>query len=228
MPQTVNYEVKVFRTAFIWAYDHDLISKVPTKKIKYLKVHLKRQAKLLSFEDCRKFLKAAAALAKLDKSTEVYSKVFRFILNTGLRAGEICNLTWEDVDMRNNILKIQAKKDWSPKTYSRQFFLNESTMQVLNSIRDQNGYVFKTNDGSRLDNDRLRRAVIRIANLAGLRGFTRVHDLRHSFNSLMQMEGVDIATMGKILGHRDIETTMIYTHQTDEHLKKSINRINIK
>jgi hypothetical protein len=38
MPQTVNYEVKIFRTAFIWAYDHDLISKIPTKNIKYLKV----------------------------------------------------------------------------------------------------------------------------------------------------------------------------------------------
>ena len=34
MPQTVNYEVKVLRTAFIWAYDHDLIATIPTKKMK--------------------------------------------------------------------------------------------------------------------------------------------------------------------------------------------------
>jgi site-specific recombinase XerD len=46
--------------------------------------------------------------------------------------------------------------------------------------------------------------------------------------SLMQMNGVDPATMRKILGHRDIETTMIYTHQTDEHLKKSISRVDIR
>ena len=52
-----------------------------------------------------------------------------------------------------------------------------------------------------------------------------MHDLRHTFNSIMQMRGVDPATMGRILGHKDIETTMIYTHQTNEHLKKSIEMI---
>jgi len=44
----------------------------------------------------------------------------------------------------------------------------------------------------------------------------------------MQMNGVDPATMGKILGYKDIETTMIYTHQTQEHLKRSIGKIDIK
>ena len=43
----------------------------------------------------------------------------------------------------------------------------------------------------------------------------------------MQMTGVDPATMGRILGHKDIETTMIYVHQTQEHLKKSIEKIGI-
>ncbi len=43
----------------------------------------------------------------------------------------------------------------------------------------------------------------------------------------MQMNGVDPATMGKILGHQDMETTMIYTHQTQEYLKKSIEKLGI-
>ena len=45
---------------------------------------------------------------------------------------------------------------------------------------------------------------------------------------LLRLNGVDPATVGKILGHKDIETTMIYTHQTDEHLKKSIGKIDIR
>ena len=43
-----------------------------------------------------------------------------------------------------------------------------------------------------------------------------------------QINGVDPATMGKTLGHKDMETTMIYTHQTDEHLKRSIAKIDIR
>jgi len=45
---------------------------------------------------------------------------------------------------------------------------------------------------------------------------------------LCQINSVDPATMGKILGHKDIETTMIYTHQTQEHLRKIIGKIDIK
>jgi integrase/recombinase XerD len=183
---------------------------------------------MLSTEECRQLLKAANQLARQDRNMEVYAKAFCLILNTGLRAGELCNLKWDDVNLKTGLLKIQAKQDWTPKTYARQFFLNESALQVLQGLKDREGYVFKTQNGKKLDNDSLRRAVITVAGKAGLKGFTRVHDLRHTFNSLMQMEGVDIATMGKILGHRDIETTMIYTHQTDDHLKKSINKVNIR
>jgi len=227
LPQTVNYEITVLRTAFIWANDHDLIPIVPTNKIKCLKVLIMRQAKMLSLSDCRKFLKASAMLAKTDRNMEVYSKALKFILNTGLRAGELCNLTWNDVDMKTGLLKIQAKPDWSPKTYAREFFMNKTSLLVLMSIKDQEGYIFKNQAGGKLDNDKLRWALIIIAKAAGFEDFTRVHDLRHTFNSLMQMNGVDIATMGKILGHKDIETTMIYTHQTQDHLKKSINTLQI-
>jgi hypothetical protein len=42
----------------------------------------------------------------------------------------------------------------------------------------------------------------------------------HILNIPTQLNRVDPSTMGKILGHKDIETTMIYTHQIQEHLKK--------
>jgi len=72
----------------------------------------------------------------------------------------------------------------------------------------------KNSVGSQLSNDDLRNALIKVAKAAGFAGFSRVHDLRYTFNSLMQMNGVDPATMGKILGHRDIETT----HQQVAHV----------
>ena len=43
----------------------------------------------------------------------------------------------------------------------------------------------------------------------------------------MQMNGVDRGTVAAILGHRDLSTTLIYTHQTAEHLKKSIEKVGI-
>ena len=84
-----------------------------------------------------------------------------------------------------------------------------------------------TATGIQVDGDILRKTLIKIAKSVGFNELTRVHDLRHTFNSLMQMNGVDPATMSRILGHKNIETTMIYTHQTSEHLKKSIEKIYI-
>jgi len=227
LPQTVNYEIGVLRSAFIWAYDREHIAFIPTKKVKKLKPKPTNKAKILTPKECKLLLKTAKSLAKTDKRMMVYNKAFQFILNTGLRSGELCNLMWNDIDLETGLIKIQEKPSWSPKTYAREFYLNETSRKLLKSLFNSEGYIFKDISGNKLDNDRLRSALIKISKAAGLNDFTRVHNLRHTFNSLMQMNGVDIATMGKILGHKDIETTMIYTHQTGEHLKKCINKINI-
>ena len=106
--------------------------------------------------------------------------------------------------------------------------MNETSLKLLRKIKNREGWVFKDKEDRQLSNDRLRRALIKIVHAAGFEDFTKVHNLRHTFNSLMQMNGVDPATMGKILGHKDIETTMIYTHQTSEHLKLCANKITIE
>jgi site-specific recombinase XerD len=124
-------------------------------------------------------------------------------------------------------MKIQPKEGWTPKSYSREFFLNQTSIDLLKTIPKSEDYIFRSESGHQLDPDSVRIALIKIAKAADLHGLTRVHDLRHTFNSLMQMNGVDPATMGKILGHKDIETTMIYTHQTAEHLKRCIEKVGV-
>ncbi len=228
-PQTVNYEVSVLRSVFVWAHEKELIPTVPTKRVKPLRVSSRKQARLLSSDECKHFLKTARELSKTDSSFKVYASAFKFLLNTGLRSGELTNLTWNDVDLKTGLMKIRPKEGWTPKSYSREFFLNEAALDVISKLRnDSLSYVFADQSGHQLDNDALRNALIKVAKAAGFDDLTRVHDLRHTFNSLMQMNGVDPATMGKILGHKDIETTMIYTHQTQEHLKRSIGKIDIR
>ena len=227
LPQTVNYELSVLRSAFVWAFDREFIASVPTKKVKPLREKPKRQARIMTPKECKLFLTTCRKMSRIDSRFKVLCQVFKFLLNTGLRSGEVCNLTWGDVSLETGLMKIQPKEGWTPKSYSREFFLNEICMDLLKSIEFEEGLIFRNQSGNQFDTDDIRRALIKIAKEAGLEGLTRVHDLRHTFNSLMQMNGVDPATMGRILGHRDIETTMIYTHQTQEHLKKSIEKVGI-
>jgi site-specific recombinase XerD len=59
---------------------------------------------------------------------------------------------------------------------------------------------------------------------AGNPRFT-LHDLRHTFASHLVMQGVDLPTVQKLMGHSKISTTMIYTHLAPDHLKKAIYRL---
>lgn len=226
-PQTVNFEVGVLRSAFIWAHDREIISSVPTKKVKKLKHIEKRKARVLTPNECKSFLKTGREFSKENKRYKVYTLIFQFILNSGLRSGEICNLTWDDINLETGLMKIQPKPGWTPKSYSREFYLNNVCLKLLNRIKEREGYVFVSIEGNQFSTDMLRNALIKVAKLAGLRGFTRVHDLRHTYATLLQTQGVDVATTGDILGHEDYETTRIYSHTYKEHLKRAVNRVSV-
>ncbi len=143
LPQTVNYEVGVLRSALIWAHNRELIPTVPTRKVKPLRPLPTRQARLLSPEECQLFLKTARQLSRHDKRMVVYAKAFQFLLNTGLRSGELCNLTWDDVDLDSGLIQIRPKEGWTPKSYSRQFFLNQICIDLFEVVGWQRGLRFQ-------------------------------------------------------------------------------------
>ena len=53
----------------------------------------------------------------------------------------------------------------------------------------------------------------------------RVHDLRHSFASVLVSSGETLETIGKLLGHKQHQTTMRYSHLMDDPLRRAANKI---
>ena len=60
--------------------------------------------------------------------------------------------------------------------------------------------------------------------LAGLDG-VRIHDCRHTFASHAVMSGLDLYTVGRLLGHADIASTERYAHLEDDHVREAAGRI---
>lgn len=218
-PKTVNYEIKTLRAIFRFGQKRGFCSSNPTDEVTRLKVVEVKEPRFLTHDECQTLL---------DHSTEWYRPIFFTFLSTGLRLGELVNLQWGDIDLARKVLKVRKKTDWTPKAGERQVPLNSGMIALLKRIRpqrfDRDSYIFTRRDGQKLGG-KLRKALESTAKKAGLYDVTKVHTLRHTFASHLVMKGVDLPTVQRLLGHSDIQTTMIYAHLAPEHLAGAVDKL---
>ena len=171
-----------------------------------------------------RYLTRKEAAALLAASPDYERAIWTVLLYTGMRRGEVENLEWEDVDLRRKVLTLRVRRDWLPKgKRSRGVPMHPEVKAALKGLpRRSDRLVFATRNGTPLKH--LDRKFKRCVEKAGLRDVT-IHTLRHTCASHLVMAGVDLPTVAKILGHRDITTTMRYAHLATEHIQKAVERL---
>ena len=218
---TINFELGTLRTIFYMAVKWGYLRDNPAKDFVRLKINDSKQPRFLSIKECHLLLK---------HSSEALRNIFYIFLNTGMRKAELENLEWSDIDFRRKRIKIRRKEFWHPKTGEREIPVNSGTYDLLKRLKDQNdkglisNFVFPHKDGSRIK-DKLREQLIKIAKDAGIKGLTKIHSLRHTYASHLVMNGVDLPTVQKLMGHSDIQTTMIYSHLAQDHLADAVEKL---
>ena len=166
-------------------------------------------------------------IARLLEVSEPYQKaVWTTLLLTGMRRGELEALEWSDIDFKGRTIAVRGRKDWQPKMgQSRGIPMHDDLIPVLEHLpKRSDRLVFCTEEGTSLNH--LWRSFKRCCKRAGIENASP-HTLRHTFASHLVMAGVDLPTVGEILGHRDITTTMIYAHLATQHLHASIQRLDV-
>jgi integrase len=140
--------------------------------------------------------------------------LIRLLLLTGCRKGELLNLEWDHVDLERGVLNLPDSK-----TGSKQVVLSPDAMAIFKRLGRDNreGHVWQRVNGS-LAGNALTWHWERIRAQAGL-DHVRPHDLRHSFASLAISAGVPLATIGGLLGHKDLKSTQRYAHIDDPALR---------
>lgn len=131
-------------------------------------------------------------------------------LNTGMRRGEVFNLTWPDIDLVNNTVTVEGSTSKSGQT--RHIQLNIEARWVMSEWKKQQsseGFVFPGKSGFRLDNvNKSWRGLLAMAKVEAFRW----HDLRHTFASKLAMAGVPLNTIRVLLGHSNLDMTVRYAH----------------
>jgi site-specific recombinase XerD len=218
---TINFELSTLRTIFYMAIKWGYLKENPIKGVTRLKVNDSKPPRFLTDKECHQLLEA---------SPKGLREIFYVFLNTGMRKAELENLEWDDIDFRRKRIKIRRKDFWQPKTGERELPINSGTFGLLKKLKTENEkgmdskFVFPHRSGGKMK-DKLREQLIRVARKAGLKGLTKIHSLRHTYASHLVMKGVDLPTVQKLMGHADIQTTMMYSHLAQDHLAEAVEKL---
>jgi integrase len=163
----------------------------------------KKLPRVMSMEDVRHLL----------HSCELYSKaLFSIIYDCGLRAFEACNLKWTDIDFHRRMVHIKRGKGGKDRAVP----ISAKTLIVLKAYRrsyPSMNLVFKRFGADKpVDNHFIRMRLTEALTRAGLDTQLTTHALRHSYATHLLECGEDIQTVKDRLGHRSVQTTMIYLH----------------
>ena len=144
----------------------------------------------------------------------------RMLLLTGCRKSEILTLRWEHVDLDAAQLRLP-----DTKTGARTISLPRAAVKVLEAIPRVSGnpwVIAGRKPGTHLKSLdvgwRTLRARARLQDV-------RIHDLRHSYASRALALGESLPMIGKLLGHKQVETTARYAHLADDSVHASAERI---
>lgn len=127
---------------------------------------------------------------------------------TGMRVGELDDLTWADIDEPRGRWRIATSKTGRPRWVAPPPFIFERVLGLC--PRDDRAAQRRVFEG--FGSDRFRTALTRACTAAGVPTFSP-HDLRHRRVSLLHLGGMPWARIGELVGHDDLVTTArTYTH----------------
>ncbi len=209
-------------TLFKFALKRDYVKSNPVSEIPDIKVE--KNIKISFYKDDEVEL-------ILNKLPSDWSNFCKFLVLTGLRLGEAINLRWENIVLDNNQPLIYVlsnpEENWVTKTCTaRKVPINNSVKSILlDQKKINNKYVFVKDDKQISEKAPLPilKKALKELNISG-----NIHQFRHTFGTrylVRNKEFKAVYSLQKIMGHKDIKTTMQYVHLVDDYLHTSMNNL---
>ncbi|NBV11610.1 MAG: tyrosine recombinase XerC [Actinobacteria bacterium] len=148
------------------------------------------------------------------------------LYGSGIRVSELVGLDVGDVDQNRNTLRVIGKGDkervvpiGTPALNAINKWLKEGRVALQNENSDN--ALFIGSRGKRIDQRVVREIVYEAVQSLGNNRKLGPHALRHSAATHLLEGGADLRTVQEILGHSSLATTQIYTHVTQDRIKKA-------
>ncbi len=187
---------------------------IPDNPCKYIEKIRKTEVEksYLTFEEIQK-------LAKADCIDQETKRAFLFSCYTGLRISDVKKLTYSDI--QGDRLQFRQKKtgqfEYMP--------LSDMAMRLLENPDSKIIPLKKSSVFNLKRHETIRQQLKKWCKNAGIDKPVTFHTSRHSFATVALTQGVDIYTVSKLLGHRDLATTQIYAKIVNEKMRDAVNKL---
>jgi integrase/recombinase XerD len=228
---TVGRRIATFRHLFAWAIHRGICSRSPLAELAPLRGRRTLPRPIREQHEQRALDLAIAS------APPPYRLIFTILRETGMRASEVLDLRWGDVvlDAGREALRVREAKNGTERTVILGPTATPRSVRGLRAARRAHGrpapadheVVFLSNRGTRVSYDALHYQWARVCQAAGLvdqAGAPRYtpHQLRHTRGSELIAPGQRVEIVQRVLGHRDIRSTLGYAELQDAQVRAAL------
>lgn len=222
-PYTIHGYVRTLKAFSTWLVEEEFTGTDVFAKLKRPKLP-QPMIEILSDEEVASLLKEINPQGFF--GARMYA-IFLVLLDTGIRARELCGLTLDDVYLKQDYLKVRGKGN---KERMAPFCAatKKALLRYIESwrpepVREDVRALCLSADGEPLEYNGLLQCIKRLGRSARV---PRLHPhlFRHTFAVKYLMNGGDIMTLKLILGHTTLEVTQMYMHLAEAHVQVQHNK----
>ena len=219
---TISRKISSLRTFYDYLYDNNIVDKNVFKHVSLPKKE-KRLPKYMTIDEIDEVFNIPDINTPIGIRNRL---ILELLYGTGIRVSELCNIKISDIDFSNKTIRILGKG-----SKERIVLYNNTCDNILNTyINDGrklllnnklNEYlIVGLNKTKGLTTRSVEMIIDNIINKAALNRNVTPHVFRHTFATHLLNEGCDILVVKELLGHSSLDTTGIYTHVSNERLRK--------
>ena len=218
---SVSRILSTLRTFFKWLVRENKIKSNPMELITSPKKD-KKLPTYLNHDDVEKILNIPDIKTPLGMRD---SAILEMLYSTGIRVGELISIKISDINYSEKTINVFGKGSKERVVLFGDTLLEKLTLYIKKGRYEllknkQSNILFLNHHGNPLTERGIEDILNRIIKKGGLEFTIHPHMLRHTFATHMLDNGADLKVVQELLGHENLSTTQIYTHVSNERLRK--------
>ena len=213
--KTICRHISSLKNFYQFLLNNKYVSDNPFSLITNPKIE-KKLPNFLYYNDLEKIMDVPDQTKEIGIRDEL---ILELLYATGVRVSELVNIKIADIDLEEKQIRIFGKGK-----KMRIVLFGDRALELINEYLNtrelESEYLILNNRGKKITDRGIRVILDKIVNKSGVKTHVSPHTMRHTFATHMLDGGANLVTVQELLGHENLKTTEIYTHVSNERLRR--------